>query len=168
MLQAATSRGGVVFELMLLGLASGCGVSPIESLGLYSAADAGRVQSDVEDAGPSTAAAMAADSGKASDTSMRDAAPTGHVSSPAAGSGGSGVSVDPKPPAKLPKFERDDTEFSGLSEEILTKLKKSDGPCEAGIAYPSAGTLFPGGLRPPTRAAIAIASLRRMHSPANT
>ena len=148
MLQAATSRGGVLFELMLLGLAGGCGVSPIESLGLYSAADAGRVQSDLEDAGP----ASAADSGKyqASDAASPAAASAAQAGHPAAGSGSPALPVAPTPPAKLPKFERDDTAFSGLSEEVLTKLMKGDGPCEAGIAYPSAGTLFPGGLRPPT------------------
>ena len=50
----------------------------------------------------------------------------------------------------LPAFNRDDTSQSGLSSQNIQLLKSGSAPCSVGIAYPSEGTLFPGGLTPPT------------------
>jgi hypothetical protein len=50
----------------------------------------------------------------------------------------------------LPSFTRDDRPQSGLSADTLEALERGQDPCSVGIAYPTEGSLFPGGLLPPT------------------
>ena len=47
-------------------------------------------------------------------------------------------------------FTQDDTAMGGLDAASLTMLKSAAAPCAVKVTYPYDGTLFPGGLVPPT------------------
>jgi hypothetical protein len=60
--------------------------------------------------------------------------------------------VPPPPPVdpSAPPFKQDDTAMGGLDAATLDKLKNGTGACAVKVTFPYEGTVFPGGLIPPT------------------
>lgn len=68
------------------------------------------------------------------------------------GGGGGEIPTSPGLPTltDIEPFLRDDTALSGLAPEVIDRLRAGVAPCTVRIAYPNEGTMFPGGLLPPT------------------
>jgi hypothetical protein len=67
--------------------------------------------------------------------------------------GGASITMVPPPPPvdpSAPPFKQDDTAKGGLDGATVAKLKSGSGPCNVKVSFPYDGTVFPGGLIPPT------------------